>query len=432
MRIFIPLPRWSGRLAADLSAHFFDEVLRLSGLVKRVYVVAERMEGEAGFEVSGNVFVERVGLPRVPKLRGALKILCYVRALFVYGRGCDVVYVRTFGLPELLVCILGKFLGKPTVFRVPGTWIFEPPTLRNHLLVRVFMLAISTADRVVLYSRRMVEPLRKYAPLDEGKVVIVPNAVDSERFRKVPSEGLRRRLGIGRKGRVVLYVGRITSAKGLRYLILAAKDVLARVPGTKFVFVGDGVPSHMMFRREMINLSRKLGIDGKVIFVGRIPNQELPEYYSLADVFAYPTLGGEGVTRSVLEALSCQVPVVSTPDAGLPDVVVPFRTGVLVSKESVTELAEAIVRILEDKEASRKLGSQGRRMILEKHSWDLTASALVKVFQSVLIESARDFNSLITNRTFFLSTINKELEARMHNAGMVGIMKRHITHCDAK
>jgi len=68
-----------------------------------------------------------------------------------------------------------------------------------------------------LYSWRMVEPLRKYAPLDEGRVVIVPNAVDSKRFRKVPSEGLTRMLGIGREDKVMLCVGRITPAKGIRY-----------------------------------------------------------------------------------------------------------------------------------------------------------------------------------------------------------------------
>lgn len=60
------------------------------------------------------------------------------------------------------------------------------------------------------------------------------------------------------------------SGEGDQILILAAKDVLDRIPATKFVFVGDGVPSHLMFRREMIDLSRKLGIDGKVVFVGQV------------------------------------------------------------------------------------------------------------------------------------------------------------------
>lgn len=369
--VFLPLSRFSGLGAPDLSSQFVDEVEELAKHV-HVSLVAEKLGDEPSWSRHGKIAVHRVRPLETPRLRGFSKILLYLADLFERGLRCDIVYIRTFGLPELLTLISAKLLYRKTVFRIPGTWIFEPPTIRNRLNALVFRLAVMCSDRVCLYSKGMVKPVSKYASIPRRKLRIVPNALNPERFSRVP---------VPKKDPTVLYVGRISESKGVHILIQSAKEVLMEEPNARFILIGNG--AHEAFKQKMRQLIIDLRLEDRVQYIGPVPNSQLPEYYSSASVFAYPTLGGEGVTRAIMESLSCGTPVVATPDAGIPDVVIPNETGLLVPKNDVEALASAILEIVENPIKANKMGENGRRLILAKYTLEKTTPQLVSVITAV-------------------------------------------------
>lgn len=353
LKVFLLLPSFSPS-SADLSPHFVDEAKELAKHV----------------ELSVSVH-RRFG---VPKLGGFLTIAYAVFDL-MRNLDADVVYVRTFHLPELLILILAKMLGKKTVFLIQGTWIYEPPSLRNNFRRWIFKRAFYCADRIVLYSERMIRPLEKYVSFYNKQVRIVPNALEPSRF-KVRGSNPRG------PAPIILFVGRMSWSKGIHILVESATKVVKEIPDAQFLLIGNG--SHYDYINKIKNLIGEKNLENNVRFLGPIPNNQLNQHYSRASVYAYPTLGQEGVTRSILEAMLFSLPVVATPDAGIPDIVIPNKTGLLVPKNNAEALAFAILKLLKEPLEARRMGENGRKLVLAKHTLEKTTPQLVSIFQEVI------------------------------------------------
>jgi glycosyltransferase involved in cell wall biosynthesis len=378
MRVLTYTLKFIGHGTASLESQFYDEYVRLARHIDELIIITP----EAEKPPLNNIKIPKLFVIDRPKLRGITLILSYVFATIQHLH-IDLIYIRTLSPPEFVAGFVASLLRKRVVYRVPATWCFEPPTIKNLFFRWFFARTVQASKFILLYSKRMLQEVRNYAPVNEEKVVIVRNAVDTERFKRCESARLRAKLGIGRE-KVVLYVGRISPSRGVHYLIKAIPKVVEGHPNVKFILVGNHAPQHLRFKEKLMELAEKLGVADYVIFTGPVPNDEIPQYYSASNVLVLPTLGGEGVTRAVLEAMSCEVPVVSTPDAGLPDVVLPYETGLLVPKRNAESLAEAILTLLKDAELSRKMGRKARELIVRGWSWDSTVPQLVKVIYKAM------------------------------------------------
>jgi glycosyltransferase involved in cell wall biosynthesis len=131
--------------------------------------------------------------------------------------------------------------------------------------------------------------------------------------------------------------------------------VLDRHPGARFVLVGEG-PLHAELERRADGLPFELTGE----------RRDVPELVSSFDVFALPSFF-EGLCYAVIEAQAAGVPVVATPVGGIPENVVPGETGVLVPVGDAVALAEAIIRLLDDREEAARLAREGQRRVLERY-----------------------------------------------------------------
>jgi glycosyltransferase involved in cell wall biosynthesis len=156
-------------------------------------------------------------------------------------------------------------------------------------------LPMRHADRVIAMG-----PREKRRIVDRGvpapEVKILPPPIDLARFE---CSGKPSELNIDEMGPVALFVGRVSRLKGAETLERAVPAVLERRPDLEFVFVGE--------RQFEFDLPDRYG--ERVWFTGRVPPHEVPAYFDAADVYVHPSLT-EGVSRSVLEALACDTPVV--------------------------------------------------------------------------------------------------------------------------
>jgi glycosyltransferase involved in cell wall biosynthesis len=374
LRIITFVSRFAGHKTPSLEAHFYDEFVKLAKNIEKLIVVAPRYNSEK-IDLP-NIEVHLANVVDVRKVRGITKILLYTFAAIRHFRKYDLIYLRTLSPPDIIASLVASRLGKPLVYRAVGTWIFESPTVKNRIYAWFFRRMIYSSDLILLYSKRMITDLKKYAPrLDERKVRIIPNSIDPSRFRPgLNYEHLKKEFQVSDE-RIILYAGRITRKKGIEDVIRSIKLVLHQVPKVKLLLIGD--EAHIKEIEEMKKLVKRLGVENKVIFVGPRPNEEIPFFINMADICICASHGGEGQTRFLLESLACEKPVISTPVAGNPDFVIDGETGFLVPIGDYEKLAEHIVGLLTDDSLRRKIGKIGRVLILEKFNWENTIPKLV-------------------------------------------------------
>ncbi len=228
--------------------------------------------------------------------------------------------------------------------------------------------ALRRADAVFAPSSFSARLTERAAGLRSGTVRVLPHCVP-------PSLAVTAGDGSKNVPPIVLTVARLDARnryKGVDTLLRAWQRVHQRLPLAELVVAGDGSD-----RRRLEDLTRSLGLVGTVRFAGRVSDRELAELYGSAIGFALPARApigsrpmGEGFGIVLVEAAAAALPVIAGNVGPTPEVVVHGETGILVDPEDGTAVADAIVRLLEDPEASRRMGDAGRERVAKYYSYE--------------------------------------------------------------
>jgi phosphatidylinositol alpha-1,6-mannosyltransferase len=240
-----------------------------------------------------------------------------------------------------------------------------------HTLMRY---ATSRASRVAVMCSAFIAKTVRTAVPDPVPVSVLYPGADVDRFHPaLDAAGVRASLAIDGRP-VVVCVSRLVGRKGQDVLIRAMPAIRARVPDATLVIVGGGPYEPAL--RAMAD-----GVDG-VVFTGQVPEEELPRYYAVGDVFAMPCrsrLGGlevEGWGNVFIEAAACGKPVVVGDSGGARESLVDGVTGILVDGSSVDEVADAVASLLGDPALASAMGAAGRERVLRDHRWPDIAERL--------------------------------------------------------
>ena len=209
---------------------------------------------------------------------------------------------------------------------------------------RTFALAARLVDAVVSVSKDSAE-LAARLGLSANRIAMIWNGIDTARF---PASGPCP------DGPAIL-VSRLSPEKDIPTLMRAMPLVLRSLPRFRLRLVGDGA-----CRASLEELTAQLGLQTQVEFAG--PSHDVARELRQACLFVLPSLT-EGVSLSLLEAMSVGLPIVATRVGGNVEVVEDHRTGLLVSPGTPSELAEAIIALASDPERSRRMGLAGRQRV---------------------------------------------------------------------
>jgi glycosyltransferase involved in cell wall biosynthesis len=221
---------------------------------------------------------------------------------------------------------------------------------------------LRTADGVIAIHDAQVRQLEgrcRRILLAYNGVDVAHFAPDRERRREV-----RRRLSIADSDRVVLLASLMTRQKGMHVGITAFARTAQRVSGARLVIAGDG-PEAQRLRALAANVIP----GGRTVFLGAIPNHEMPGYLNAADLFVHPSLRAEGLPTVVLEAMAAGLPIVATDAGGTSSAVADGETGLLVAKADVGALADAVERLLTDRPLAAKLATQALERARTRFAW---------------------------------------------------------------
>lgn len=260
--------------------------------------------------------------------------------------------------------ILGKPLG--ALLRVPvrinHDHTNDAARVGSALVCGLDCFANRFASHIIAVAGTCRDFLVEREGIDGGRITLVPNAIDTGRFapRAVDPLEARRVLGIRDGARVVAGVGRLRPQKNFPLFLEAAARIAAKVRDCVFVIAGEGPDEAML--REM---ARESGIGDSVVFTGYVPDSRV--VYAAADVLLMPSRF-EGLPMTLLEAMSCGLPVVASRLDGIAEVVRDGRDGFLVDRGSADGFVERACALLGDPPMAAAIGQAAREVVLLKYS----------------------------------------------------------------
>jgi glycosyltransferase involved in cell wall biosynthesis len=206
---------------------------------------------------------------------------------------------------------------------------------------------------------------------DERNIAVIPFGVDTEVFKPPRVEEQR-------EGCEVLYAGALYPLKGVHDLIRAIANVRKRGLRAELMIVGEGQQ-----KEALTALTRVLGIEEHVKFEGFVPYSEMPQYYKRCDIFCFPTMG-EPFGKAVVEAMACGKPVIATNIGGPAEIIQDKVDGVLVPPSNPEEIAQQIMRLIEDKNERRRMGEKARETAVNRFSWSKIAEKYHQLYSQLL------------------------------------------------
>jgi spore coat protein SA len=242
-------------------------------------------------------------------------------------------------------------------------------------------------------SNFVLERERSRLGLGASLYRVIYNGVETDAFTSIWDHETQRRhvrqqYGLGDEPTVV-FAGKLRESKGVHILLRAMTRVWETLPRTVLVLVGGTEYGRGRTMREtpfMVQLRRDLDrAPGRVLLIGFIPPTDMPRAYLLGDVFVGPSQIEEGLGLVFLEAAAAGLPIIATRKGGIPEVVRDDFNGLLLRQpDDATELAEKIIRLLNDAPLRQRLGQQGRDWVCVNFSWEKIARSLEEFYNEVL------------------------------------------------
>ncbi len=205
------------------------------------------------------------------------------------------------------------------------------------------------------------------------KIKIVPGGVNMSEFPEdLDVSSVEKEYGLeGEK--VVLFAGRLTEQKGVKYLIKAAQKIKGKV-----LIVGDGIE-----KRFLVNYAKKMKVKNVHFlgYLGKENKEKLRQLYYRADVLVVPSVWDEPLGLVILEAMAAQTPVIATKKGGIPSIIKDGVNGMFVAERSSGEIGLRVNELLEDDAKRKNMGKRARKVVMDKFQWENVALSLEKIYE---------------------------------------------------
>lgn len=236
----------------------------------------------------------------------------------------------------------------------------------------ILKLILNRANFICSTSNCMINEVSNLRIL-KPKIYHIPFAVDTNLFKKINIDNIKKRPFI---------IGTVKSLEivyGIDIMIIAFAKILLKTELTiNLIIYGEG--KEEFYLKNLVN---KLNINEFVFFKGFIPNEEVPKVLNTFDIF-FALSRSESFGVSVLEALSCEIPVICSRALGFLEIINNNYNGILVNNQNIDEIVNNFLFLIENKDIRHKLGINGRNYVLENFSKNIYKDNIIKFYNDVI------------------------------------------------
>lgn len=296
-------------------------------------------------------------------------------AAFLKNESVDVIHAHQY--TPFFYCRAPGWMGQrpPVLFTEHGRFFPDLPSRKRMLFNRFFL---RRSDRVVAVGESVKKALINNEGIPAEKIQVIYNGVRSDQFAADSDKGqqIRQQLGIAASDPVAIQVARLDPIKDHFTALRTAERIRQRLPEFRLLIVGDGPE-----RKNVESAIRQMNMSESVRVLGQ--RSDIRDLLSAADLFLLTSLS-EGIPVTLIEAMNAGIPVVTTAAGGVGEVVLDGETGLIAPVGSDVALADATVRLLNDRSLHRRFADVGRERAASLFSESAMHAAYASVFQQML------------------------------------------------
>ncbi len=380
------------------------ELAALDGKDSKIQVLCfgEQQEKVSNLDVQGvdSRIHCTTGQLRYPEL---LKTLIREMAMTGFAEEADVIHCHTW-YTHLAGCLLRQLLGSRLVLTTHSLephrpWKIEQLGRAYYASSWMERTAYENADGVIAVSESMKSDVRELYRVSPDKIRVIHNGIDIEEYRPREDPMVFQRYGISREKPFILFVGRITRQKGIFHLISAIPHIKSDLQ----VVLCAGAPDTKELGSEMSKKIAQVSAQSRteIVWIPQIvPKPDIISLYSAAALFVCPSIYEPfGIIN--LEAMACGTPVVASEVGGIPEIVIPGETGLLVPfaqngpgnpepadpGKFSRDLASAIDELMDSPGRRQIMGIKARRRVEDHFSWRTIARETLSFYRELLPRS---------------------------------------------
>jgi L-malate glycosyltransferase len=327
-------------------------------------------------ELYGNIKITRLPfkLPNKNPINFLLFCIRFIQCIhglsqFIIKNNIELINLHYISENALYILLIKHFFKIPLVVNIHGSDIelFSKQGFLNRFLVNV---SLRQSDVIISNSQALLNAtVEMFGAFISKKAFVIGNGVDITVNRQSFLDP-----GISP---FILSVGRLEYFKGFDVLIDAFSIVAETQKLIKLVIIGGGTENNKL--TDKIS-SCKSG--NRILLLGHLDHNKVEGYFNYCDFFVLPSRR-EAFGIVCLEAMGASKAVIATKTGGVPEIVENDRNGLLVDAENISELAQAIIRLIKNPGLAQKFGANGRKLVEEKYGWENITQKYIEIYQQL-------------------------------------------------
>ena len=331
---------------------------------------------------SENIKVFPINIPKIKGFTYLFTVFCSFIVLknLIDKNKIEIIYCRDI-FSSFSAILLSKMKKIPFVFEVNGILSDEAKIKKQNglyiFLIKIFeRFVFRNADALICVT----ENIKRYIESEYNRknIYCVPNGVNTDLFK--PIKNAKKFLKLDENYFYVGFIGSFKPWQGLNILIKSAPEIVKNIPNVKFLLVGDGIE-----KKKLIKIIEELNLQKYFILTGRIPYEEVPNYINACDVCTIPKLSLKSgySPLKLYEYMACEKSVIASKIGGF-EILERNNAGILVDPENPEDLSKAIIKLLKNEELRKEMGKNGRKYVVENHSWKKIAEKIEEIIKRTI------------------------------------------------
>lgn len=337
----------------------------------------EKKEGFHIYRYKSVYLIELKGLPQSSHLGVPLKAILNLKKI-IKKYEIQIIHAEGRFFPISLISALLNFLifKRKMFISVQGRLKFGMIGLIENIFDKTITRFIySKLSKIICVSLSLKRRLIKFR-IHNQNLKIIPNGVDIDKFSlKRKGSYLDKYLKNAIDYKKVIFVGRLDLQKGVEYLIRAIPNVINNFTNVHFFILGNG-----RLERNLKFLVKSIAIEKYVTFIDLIPLEDMPKFYSAADIFCLPSIH-EGFPLSIVEALSMGLIIVASNTGGIPEAIIENENGYLFKPKNVKQLSLKLLKALNlSYDEIVQIQKNNIQKAYRTYSWDKIVDEIIKIY----------------------------------------------------
>lgn len=284
---------------------------------------------------------------------------------------------------ELPALIIKKLTRKSLILQIQGQLLNLPiigySRFKRWYIRKTTKYICKHANKIRVVSKEIAESVKKEG-IDESKIFVIPSRCNTTEFDKnlfkTSKSEKRKEFGFSDEDTVLIFVGRLIFAKDVSSILQAFKYLREYSIHIKLLIVGDGI-----LKESLQQEAKNLQIWDNIIFYGNVEYKKIPEMLACSDIFLSPSID-EGMPRSVLEAQSMSLPVITTSVGGNAEIVKNMETGILVQTRNPQQIADVVKYLINNPKVANKIGDNARNYVVNNHDFNSCIKFFAEMMQN--------------------------------------------------